>query len=70
MIHAGKRAVALVLALALAGCAPTPTARLPVYRCWPKGRVQVADAVMQCLAADPARGRVMEFDLAPWLSRL
>ncbi|MFB3818841.1 MAG: hypothetical protein ACE147_14350 [Candidatus Methylomirabilales bacterium] len=68
-----RRAAGVLLLLScigLAGCLKTyasaPGGGLPVYRCSPKGRHQMADALMQCIAANPKPGQVFELDLRSW----
>jgi hypothetical protein len=68
-----RRCIGILVILScvgLTGClktyAPAAGAGLPVYRCGPKGRHQTAEAVMQCMAANPKPGQVFDLDLRSW----
>ncbi len=63
--------VLLLLAGALsAGCNGTPLSasrgHAAAYRCSPKGRYGMPDAIMNCFAGNPKPGEVLEMDLTPW----
>ncbi len=53
-----------------AGCAGTTLsasrADHPAYRCSPKGRYGMPDAIMSCFTGNPEPGEVLEMDLTPW----
>jgi hypothetical protein len=63
--------VLLIVASAVsAGCAgaslTASRADAPAYRCSPKGRYGVPEAMMSCFASSPKPGEVLEMDLTPW----
>ncbi len=59
----------LLVGILAAGCAGTRSASHTdpqAYRCSPKGRYGVPEAIMSCFAASSKPGEVLDMDLSPW----